>query len=73
MTRAATLRPLRLPVHDHRLREPTMLDLGDRTSIYQPEQKGLIFPRELQTNDPEAELRDHRKRHLVAACRAFAQ
>ena len=49
-----------------------MLDLGDRTSIYQPEQKGLIFPRELQTNDP-AELREHRKRHLVAACRAFAQ
>ena len=48
-----------------------MLDLGDRTSIYQPEQKGLIFPRELQTNDL-AELRDHRKRHLVAACRAFA-
>ena len=31
--------PSRIPVHDHRLRELIMLDLGDRTSIYQPEQK----------------------------------
>lgn len=49
-----------------------MLDLGDRTSVYQPEQTGLKFPRELNTNDPEV-LRRHRKRHLVGACRAFAR
>ena len=49
-----------------------MNDLGNRVSVYQPEQAGLIFPRELQTNDP-AELRQHRKRHLVGACRAFAR
>ncbi|MBC8239550.1 MAG: class II aldolase/adducin family protein [Alphaproteobacteria bacterium] len=48
-----------------------MLDLGDRTSVYQPEQKDLKFPQELKTNNPE-ELRQHRKKHLVAACRAFA-
>jgi len=49
-----------------------MLDLGDRTSVYQPQQRGLKFPEELRTNDSE-ELRLHRKMHLVAACRAFAQ
>lgn len=48
-----------------------MLNLGDRTSVYQPEQNDLKFPREIQTNDVE-ELRLHRKKHLVAACRAFA-
>ena len=48
------------------------MELGDRTSVYQPEQKGLKFPHEIQTNDPD-ELRLHRKKHLVAACRAFAQ
>ncbi len=48
-----------------------MLDLGDRTSIYQPQQEALKFPQELQTNDPE-ELRYHRKKQLVGACRAFA-
>lgn len=47
------------------------MNLGERTSVYQPEQAGLKFPRELQTNDID-ELRQHRKRHLVAACRAFA-
>ena len=49
-----------------------MLDLGDRTSVYQPKQENLKFPKELQTNNPE-ELRQHRKKRLVAACRAFAQ
>jgi ribulose-5-phosphate 4-epimerase/fuculose-1-phosphate aldolase len=49
-----------------------MLDSMDgRTSIYQPQQPGLIFPA-----IPEftcfAEERNYRKRHLVAACRAFA-
>ena len=48
-----------------------MLDLGDRTSVYQPVQGNLKFPQELKTNDL-AELRLHRKKHLVAACRAFA-
>ena len=48
-----------------------MLDLGNRTSIYQPEQQGLKFPEEPQFNSPE-ELRLDRKKRLVAACRAFA-
>ena len=49
-----------------------MLDLGDRTSIYQPEQLNLKFPQEFKTNDL-GELRQHRKQRLVGACRAFAQ
>ena len=49
-----------------------MVDLGNRTSIYQPEQRGRKFPEELRSNDPD-EVRQHRKRRLVAACRAFAQ
>lgn len=48
-----------------------MLDLGDRVSIYQPEQEGLIFP-ELPVFKTFAEERQHRKERLVAACRAFA-
>ena len=50
----------------------TDMRLGERVSIYQPEQRGLRFPEEIKTNDPAA-LRLHRKRHLVAACRAFAR
>jgi ribulose-5-phosphate 4-epimerase/fuculose-1-phosphate aldolase len=46
-------------------------NLGTRTSIYQPEQQGLRFPEEPVFNSPE-ELRLHRQKHLVAACRAFA-
>lgn len=49
-----------------------MPDLGNRTSIYQPEQEGLIFPEEAKFNSPE-ELRLYRKKRLVAACRAFAE
>lgn len=49
-----------------------MLDLGNRTSIYQPEQAGLKFPQEAAFNDP-GELRLYRKQRLVATCRAFAQ
>lgn len=49
-----------------------MLDLGNRVSIYQPEQSGLKFPEEPQLNSNE-ELRHYRKKRLVAACRAFAQ
>jgi len=43
-----------------------------RVSIYQPEQEGLIFPEIPEFESLEAE-RTYRKRHLVAACRAFAQ
>jgi ribulose-5-phosphate 4-epimerase/fuculose-1-phosphate aldolase len=49
-----------------------MLDLGERESIYQPEQKGLKFPCLPKFKTP-AEERRYRKEHLVAACRAFAQ
>lgn len=48
-----------------------MPDLGNRESIYQPEQPGLKFPEEPQFNSHET-LRAYRKRRLVAACRAFA-
>ncbi len=48
-----------------------MLDLKNRVSIYQPEQEGLTFPRELTANDPET-VRENRKKKLVGACRAFA-
>lgn len=51
---------------------PTSDLLGDgRTSIYQPEQPGLIFPEVPAFDDPAAE-RQHRQQRLVAACRAFA-
>ncbi|MDY8108715.1 class II aldolase/adducin family protein [Fulvimarina sp. 2208YS6-2-32] len=49
-----------------------MLDLGNRKSIYQPEQQGLKFP-DLPEFDTPAEERKHRKERLVAACRFFAQ
>lgn len=49
-----------------------MVDLGNRISIYQPEQEGLKFPQEPSFNSPEA-LRMDRKKRLVAACHAFAQ
>ena len=49
-----------------------MLDLGNRVSVYQPEQDGLIFPEIPVFTSVEAERR-HRKERLVAACRAFAQ
>lgn len=48
-----------------------MVELGSRTSVYQPEQVNLKYPQELKMHNME-ELRHHRKRHLVAACRAFA-
>ncbi|TMS56873.1 class II aldolase/adducin family protein [Imbroritus primus] len=47
------------------------LTTGDRISIYQPEQAGLIYP-ELPTFATHAEHRQHLKERLVAACRAFA-
>ncbi|PLZ01510.1 class II aldolase/adducin family protein [Burkholderia sp. WAC0059] len=48
------------------------IDLQGRVSIYQPEQKGLIFP-ELPTFASPAAQRQHLKERLVGACRAFAQ
>ena len=49
-----------------------MLDaLDTRVSIYQPEQPGLIFP-EIPRFASFEEERQYRKRHLVAATRAFA-
>ena len=48
-----------------------MPDLGNRESIYQPEQPGLIFPATPEFDTPAAE-RLHRKQRLAAACRAFA-
>ena len=54
-----------VPARDH------FIDLGDRESIYQPENKDLIFPRK-PTFNSFAEERQHIKERLVAACRAFA-
>lgn len=48
-----------------------MLDLGERESIYQPEQEGLIFPEKPKFKSGEEE-RQHLKERLVGACRAFA-
>lgn len=45
--------------------------VGKRVSIYQPEQPGLIFP-EVPSFASPADERDYRKKHLVAAVRAFA-
>jgi ribulose-5-phosphate 4-epimerase/fuculose-1-phosphate aldolase len=42
-----------------------------RVSIYQPEQQGLIFP-EIPGFASSDEEREYRKKHLVAAVRAFA-
>jgi ribulose-5-phosphate 4-epimerase/fuculose-1-phosphate aldolase len=43
----------------------------ERISIYQPEQRGLIFPL-LPKFDTKAAERQHLKERLVGACRAFA-
>ena len=48
-----------------------MINLGNRESIYQPEQQGLIFPERPEFDDPNEE-RLYRKQRLAAACRAFA-
>ncbi len=45
-------------------------DPSKRTSIYQPEQPGLIFP-DIPEFKSAAEERQYRKERLVAACRAF--
>jgi len=44
---------------------------GQKVSIYQPDQEGLIFP-EIPRFNSFAEERQYRKEHLVAATRAFA-
>lgn len=48
------------------------LDLGPRTSIYQPEQDGLEFPELPDFEGDVAAHRRHLQERLVAACRAFA-
>lgn len=47
-----------------------MLDLGNRVSIYQPEQDGLIFP-ELPEFETAAEERQHRKERLGRSLPCF--
>ncbi|RCW68665.1 class II aldolase/adducin family protein [Pseudorhodoferax soli] len=59
---------LDLPVRQ----DPVLPRLPDgRVSIYQPQQKGLIYP-ELPTFKNLDDQRLHLKKRLVAACRAFA-
>ncbi|MDQ6620404.1 MAG: class II aldolase/adducin family protein [Pseudomonadota bacterium] len=48
-----------------------MSEVIERVSIYQPAQKGLSFPEFPTFDDPESH-RQYLKKHLVAACRAFA-
>lgn len=50
---------------------PPPLPADGRTSIYQPEQPGLIYPKEPSFTSVEAH-RQHLKERLVGACRAFA-
>jgi len=52
---------------------PTHVECGSepRVSVYQPEQPGLKFP-SMPVFATAAEERIHRKKRLVAACRAFA-
>jgi ribulose-5-phosphate 4-epimerase/fuculose-1-phosphate aldolase len=45
--------------------------VNQRVSVYQPDQEGLKFPA-VPLFATAAEERLHRKKHLVAACRAFA-
>ena len=48
-----------------------VMDRAPRISLYQPTQPGLTFP-VVPTFDNHAEHREHLKKRLVAACRAFA-
>jgi len=52
-------------------RKPQVFNDTERTSIYQPEQPGLIFP-SVPKFKSVAEERQYLKERLVAACRAFA-
>ncbi len=58
-------------VNDINTVEPAREGNPGKISIYQPKQKGLIFP-EVPTFKTHAEERQHRKQRLVAACREFA-
>ena len=53
------------------MRKSDQTKTKEKVSIYQPDQPGLIFP-EVPAFDNVADERLYRKRHLVAACRAFA-
>lgn len=52
-------------------RAPQVFNDEERISIYQPEQRGLIFPA-IPKFSSYADERQYRKERLVAACRAFA-
>ncbi|AMO38799.1 class II aldolase/adducin family protein [Thauera humireducens] len=52
-------------------RVPQFFNDEERISIYQPEQRGLIFPA-IPKFSSYADERQYRKERLVAACRAFA-
>ncbi len=52
-------------------RDAQVFNDKERISIYQPEQRGLIYP-SIPAFATPAEERRHRKERLVAACRAFA-
>lgn len=54
---------------EKKIASPLLTD--GRISIYQPEQKGLIYP-EIPAFTNAAAERQHLKERLVAACRAFA-
>src|ERR1700712_825791 len=54
---------------ERKISAPLLTD--GRISIYQPEQKGLIYP-EIPTFSSAAAQRRHLKERLVGACRAFA-
>ena len=49
---------------------PTQSAAAEKISLYQPDQEDLIFP-ETPVFDQVADDREYRKKHLVAACRAF--
>jgi ribulose-5-phosphate 4-epimerase/fuculose-1-phosphate aldolase len=60
-----------MSAHDKPLHQNSQSLLTERTSIYEPEQAGRIFPRIPQFSS-HAEHRAYLKQRLVAACRAFA-
>jgi len=53
------------------VKHQSVKSLNQRVSVYQPDQEGLKFPA-IPVFATPAEERLHRKKHLVAACRAFA-
>lgn len=63
---------LERPVEGSNAKKYVLPKLPDgRVSVYQPQQKGLIYP-EVPSFSSFTEEREHLKKRLVAACRAFA-